>query len=147
MENNNKAYKLYFDYINVRLDSEGDIEYGCRNACMYIAEYEWDEESETVGKFIRRVDALYKRHEEEFPMDISVEEMESMECLNDVFDNPYEAIEAFDEYLDEYKIWRTIYGGYYDPDEYVCEGLEDRDEIYYRTLAWKAVQEKKAQEA
>ncbi|MBQ6503140.1 MAG: hypothetical protein IJI57_04405 [Flexilinea sp.] len=139
---NNNVYKLYFDYSAIRLDSDGHITN--ENSCMYIAEYEWDDETETVGGFIRRVNGLYRHHNEELPMDISLSYMEEdLESLNDIFDTPEDAIEAIDEWLEDYKIWRTIRGGYYDPDEYVCEGLEDRDEIYYRTMAWCKIQKKR----
>ena len=141
----NKVYKLFFDYNEIRLDSEGIITN--ENTCMYIAEYEWDEDTETVGEFTRRVNALYRRHGEDLPMDITVEEMEEMETLDEVFETPQDAIDALEIYLEDYKIWRTIRGGYYDPDEYVCEGLEDRDDMYYRVKAIAAVEAKRVQEA
>ena len=122
-------YKIYFDYIEIKLDKEGII--ANDKDCMYIAEYEWDEETEEIGKFIRRVNT-YRGHVHEIPMDITVEDMEDMESLNELFDSPDEAYDALDEYLEKYRIWRTIYRGYYQPDEYECEGLEDRSEVYYR---------------
>lgn len=122
------TYKIYFNYYGIRLDNEGLIKNA--NNCVYIAEYEWDEEAE-AGKFIRRVNN-YRGLEHTVPMDITVEAMEDMDSLDDFFESSIEALEALDAYLDEYKIWRTIYGGYYEPDEYVCEGLEDPSEVYYR---------------
>ena len=122
-------FKIYFNYYGIRLDDEGLIKNA--NNCVYIAEYEWNEETEEIGKFIRRIDA-YSYRDKEIPMDITVEAMEDMDSLNDFFESSTEALEALDAYLDEYNIWRTIYGGYYEPDEYVCEGLEDPSEVYYR---------------
>lgn len=121
-------YKIYFNYYGIRLDDEGLIKNA--NNCVYIAEYEWNEETEEIGKFICRID--YYDYDKEIPMDITVEFMEDMESLSDFFESSTEALEALDAYLDEYKIWRTIYGGYYEPDEYVCEGLEDPSEVYCR---------------
>ena len=125
-------YKIYFNYYGIRLDDEGLIKNA--NNCVYIAEYEWNEETEEIGKFIRRID--YYDYDKEILMDITVEKMEDMESLSDFFESSEEASDELDKYLDDYKIWRTIYGGYYDPDEYVCEGLEDRSEVYYRNLRW-----------
>lgn len=124
-------FKIYFNYYGIRLDDEGLIENA--NNCVYIAEYEWNEDTEEIGKFIRRIDYYYDR---EAQMDITVAKMEDMESLNENFESAEEASDTLDKYLDEYKIWRTIYGGYYDPDEYVCEGLEDRSEVEYRQSKW-----------
>ena len=127
------VYKLFFDYNSIKLNSEAEVVN--ENGCVWVAEYEWDEETETVGAFIRRVNGMYRQYDEEIPMEISLEDMESMESLDDCFDSVQEAWDALYEYIEQYIVWRTIYGGYYDPDEYVCEGLEDRDEIYYRVKA------------
>ena len=135
-----KVYKLYFDYNSIRLSLEGEVTN--ENNCVYMAEYEWNEETETVGKFIRRVNGMYGRYDKDFPMDISVEEMEEMESLEDCFDCVQDAWDALYNYLEQYMVWDTIHGGWYEPDYYECVGLEDRDEIYYRTRAWKSYQEK-----
>lgn len=107
-------YKIFYDYFAIELDHDGQVDNP--KTCIYIAEYD------TVEKFLRRVN--YRNVE--IPMDITVEDMEDMESLADNFESPAEALDALDKYLDEYKIWRTIYGNYYQPDEYICEGLEGR---------------------
>lgn len=134
------AYKLYFDYSMIRLNGEGQITNP--NDCVWVAEYEWNEETEAVGSFIRRVDCQYcvkGQYSKEIPVGISLDEMESKESFDECYDSVQEALDALDEYLEQYIIWRTIYGGYYEPDEYECTGLEDRDEIYYRVKAWTTV--------
>ena len=117
-------YKLHFDWYSIRLNENGDVKNS--NDCIVIAEYEWNSDTETEGKFIRSLNE-----------NLSFSEMET---LDGVFETPEEAFEAFDNYLDEYKDWKTIYHGYYEPDEYICTGLIDREESYYNVIAWNAVQ-------
>ena len=113
--------KVYFNIADVKLSRYGDVTN--INDCAIIAEYEWDSANETE-KFIHRMNGEYRHFGEELPMDISVEKMETeLESLDDLFDSVDDAVEAFNEYLEEYKYWKTIYGGYYEPDEYVCTGL------------------------
>ena len=135
-----KVYKLYFDYDNLKLDKEGHV--SNENDSVYIAEYEWDEDTENAS-FIRRVNGWWGHFTEDYPMDISVEEMEEMDSLDDYFDSVQDAWDALDHYLEDFMIWRTIYMGYYQPEEYECVGLEDRDEIYYRTKAWAKINSRK----
>lgn len=131
-----KLYKIYFDYNSLKLNGEGEIIN--ENDSVYIIEYEWDEDSE-ASTYIRRVNGLYRHYDEDFPMDISLDELEEMESLDDYFDSVQEAWDELDHYLEDFMIWRTIYMGYYQPEEYECVGLEDRDEIYYRTKAWAKI--------
>lgn len=132
-----KVYVLYYDYDEIEVDKEGHITN--EKDCVFIAEYEWDEETETLGKFLRRVDYEWKDKVFEVPMDITVEEMEMMDSIGDCSDTPSEAYIEFYEWLKGCLVWgETSPQTYLQPAEYECVGLEGRvDDEVWRYNAWR----------